>query len=87
MQWLGTSKYTIFLIVLRFQNLWNLINVLKNNLWKCSFTCFLWFFKIKWVQENQGVTFLVVPPKDGLAQMVFSSRQTFKKIPFAKQGY
>jgi hypothetical protein len=27
MQWLGTSKYTIFLILLKFQNLWNLINV------------------------------------------------------------
>jgi hypothetical protein len=28
--------------------------------------CFLWFFKVQWVQENQGVTFLVVPPKDAL---------------------
>jgi hypothetical protein len=28
MQWLRTSKYTIFLILLKFQNLWNLINVL-----------------------------------------------------------
>jgi hypothetical protein len=25
MQWLGTSKYTIFLILLKFQDLWNLI--------------------------------------------------------------
>jgi hypothetical protein len=35
--------------------------------WKCSFKCFLWFFKVRWVQKSQGVTFLVVPPKDGLA--------------------
>ncbi len=30
--WLETSKYTIFLILLKFQNLWNFINVfiLKN---------------------------------------------------------
>jgi len=27
MQWLWTSKYTIFVILLKFQNLWNLINV------------------------------------------------------------
>jgi hypothetical protein len=31
MQWWGTSKYTIFLILFRFQNLWTLINVFKNN--------------------------------------------------------
>ncbi len=28
MQWLRISKYIIFLILLRFQNLWNLINEL-----------------------------------------------------------
>jgi hypothetical protein len=33
-------------------------------LWKC----FLWFFKVGWVQENQDVMFLVVPPKDMDAQ-------------------
>ncbi len=38
-----------------------------KKLWKCSFKCFLWFFKVQWVQENQSVKFLVVPPKDGLA--------------------
>ncbi len=57
----------------------------KKNLWKCSFTCFIWFFKVRWVQENQGVTFLVVSPKDGLAQMVISFWQTFKKFPSSKQ--
>jgi hypothetical protein len=31
MQWLGALKYTIFLKLLRFQNIWNLINVFKNN--------------------------------------------------------
>ncbi len=32
MQLLKTSKYTIFLILLRFQNLWHLINgFIKNN--------------------------------------------------------
>jgi len=25
------------------------------------------FLKVQWVQGNQGVTFLVVPPKDGYA--------------------
>jgi hypothetical protein len=38
-------------------------------LWKCSFKCFLWFFKVWWVQENQGVTFLMVSPKDKDAQV------------------
>ncbi len=32
MQWLGTSKYTTFLILLRFQNLCSLINVFKNKI-------------------------------------------------------
>jgi hypothetical protein len=27
MQWLGTSKYIIFLILLGFQDLWKLINI------------------------------------------------------------
>jgi hypothetical protein len=30
MQWWGTSKYTIFFILFRFQNLWTLINVFKK---------------------------------------------------------
>jgi hypothetical protein len=68
MQWLWISKYTIFLILLGFQNLWNLINVFINIfLWKCTFRCFLWFFKVRWVQENQSLTFLVVAPKNGVA--------------------
>jgi len=34
MQWLGTLKYIIFLILLGFLNLWNLIHLfIKNNLW------------------------------------------------------
>jgi len=38
MQWLGTSKYTIFLIILKLQKLWNLIYVLlKSFLWKYLF--------------------------------------------------
>jgi hypothetical protein len=66
MQWLGTLKYTIFFILLKFQNLWNLINVLIKKK-KHLFKCFLWFFKVQWVEENQSVTFLGVLPKDGLA--------------------
>ncbi len=31
------------------------------------YICFVWFFKVWWVQENQGVTFLVVPLKDAFA--------------------
>jgi hypothetical protein len=38
----------------------------KKN-WKCLFKCFLWFFKVQCVQEYQGVMFLMVPSKDGLA--------------------
>jgi hypothetical protein len=30
MKWLGTSKYIIFLTLLKFQNIWNLINVFQN---------------------------------------------------------
>jgi len=32
---------------------------------------FLIFFKIQWVQENKGMTFLVVPPKDKIAFILF----------------
>jgi hypothetical protein len=31
MQWLGTTKYTIFLILLSFQNLWHLTNVFTQK--------------------------------------------------------
>ncbi len=41
--------------------------MLNKFLWKYLFKCFLWFFKVQWVHENQGVMFLVVSPKDGLA--------------------
>jgi hypothetical protein len=33
-------------------------------LWKYSFKSFLWFLKIWWVREKQGVMFLMVPSKD-----------------------
>jgi hypothetical protein len=42
--------------------------IMQIFLWKCSFKCFLWFFKVQWVQENQGVTILVVPPNDKISQ-------------------
>jgi hypothetical protein len=81
---------------IKIYNILNIIQVSKSiepnkfspqkNLWKCSFTCFLWFFKVWWVQENQGGTFLIIQPKDGCAQIVFSSWQTFKKLPSTKQG-
>jgi hypothetical protein len=38
----------------------------KKN-WIFLFKCFLWFFKVQGIQENQGLMFLVVPSKDGLA--------------------
>jgi hypothetical protein len=25
---------------------------IQKKLWTCLFTCFLWFFKVQWVQEN-----------------------------------
>jgi hypothetical protein len=59
-------KIRNFSMLLKFHNLWNLINVLIKKIWKYLFKYFLWFFKVQWVQENQGVMFLVVPPKDGL---------------------
>jgi hypothetical protein len=41
-QWLGTSKYTMFLIILKLQKNWNLINVLfKMFLWKYLFKYFI----------------------------------------------
>ncbi len=61
-------KLKNILNIIEFQNLWNLINVfIKKYLWKY----FLWFFKVWWVQENQGVMFLVISLKDGLAQNLF----------------
>jgi hypothetical protein len=69
MQWLETSKYTIFLTLSKIQNLWNLINILIKKIWKYVFKCFLWCFKIRWVQENQGVTFLVVSPNNVFAHL------------------
>jgi hypothetical protein len=60
-----------FFILLRFQNLWNLIYIFLKKLWKGSFKCLLRFFKVLWVHENQGVTFLVVPPKDMIAHLIF----------------
>ncbi len=34
MQWLGKSKYTIFSILLKILNLWNLINVLTKKIYE-----------------------------------------------------
>ncbi len=77
-------KICNFLILLGFQNLWNLINVfIKRNLWKCSLKSFLWFFKIRWVEKNQGVMFLVVPPKDGLAYKSYLLHIPTTPLPFA----
>jgi hypothetical protein len=36
----------------------------KKNLWKNLFKCFLWFFKVWWVQKIKVWRFLVVPPKE-----------------------
>jgi hypothetical protein len=61
-------------ILLKFKNLWNLINVLINKkIWKYLFKCFLWIFKVQWVQENQGVTFLMVSPKDVFTHLKFKN--------------
>jgi hypothetical protein len=73
---------------MKFQNLWNLLNVFIEILWKYLFKCFLWFFKFWWVQENQNVMFPMVPPKDGFAhywiinweQNYFPSTKIFTKI-------
>jgi hypothetical protein len=64
---------------MKIHNIFNIIEISKSMepnkcipnfcSWKCSFKCFLWFFKIRWVQKNQGVTFLVVPPKDKITQL------------------
>jgi len=41
-----------------------------KKLWKYLFKCFLWFFQVQWVQENQGVTFLMASFKNGLVLLV-----------------
>jgi hypothetical protein len=63
---------------LRFQNLWNLIMysifLFYENV---HLSVFLRFFKVEWVLEKQGVTFLMVPPKDkiGLQTLVLSPKE------------
>jgi hypothetical protein len=62
---------------IKIQNILDIIEISKSMepnkciqnlfLWKCLFKFILSFFKVWWVQENQGVMFLVVLPKDGLA--------------------
>jgi hypothetical protein len=49
----------------------------KKKLGKYLFKCFLCFFKVHWVQENQGVMFLVVLPKDGFAQEIILAKNWF----------
>jgi hypothetical protein len=41
-----------------------------KKLWKYLLKCFPWFFKVRWVQKNQGLTFLMVLPKDAFTQVV-----------------
>jgi len=69
MQWLGTSKHTIFFILLKFQNLKNLNVLIKKNYENIYLSVPYDFFKVWWVQENQDVTFLMVPPKDAFTQV------------------
>jgi len=69
MQWLGTSKHTIFFILLKFQNLKNLNVLIKKNYENIYLSVPYDFFKVWWVQENQDVTFLMVPPKDTFTQV------------------
>jgi len=64
MQWLGTSKYTNIIDIIEISKSIEPNTCIQKKLWKCSFNCFLWFFKVQWVEENQSMTFLVVPPKD-----------------------
>jgi hypothetical protein len=54
---------------------------IQKNLWKYSFKCFLWFFKVQWVQKNQGVTFLMVSPKDKIACDHHTLRAFFLLLP------
>jgi hypothetical protein len=57
------------LILLGLQNLWNLINVfIQKKIENVHLSVSHDFVKVCWVQKNQSVMFLVVPPKDGLAQ-------------------
>jgi hypothetical protein len=61
MLWIGTSKFKMIFTSLKFQNLYNLVNVFFFLL-KTFVYVFLIFFQIWWVLKNEGVTFLVVPP-------------------------
>ncbi len=57
------------MILLGLQNLWNLINVfIQKKIENVHLSVSHDFVKVCWVQKNQSVMFLVVPPKDGLAQ-------------------
>jgi hypothetical protein len=55
-------------------NIIDIIEILKSmELNKCLFKCFIWFFKVRWVQENQVVMFLMVWPKDGFDHKIISN--------------
>ncbi len=45
---------------IKIHNVIGISKSMEHNKWKKLFKCFLWFFKVWWVQGNQGVTFLVV---------------------------
>jgi hypothetical protein len=70
-----------FFILLTFQNLWNLIDVFQKNYENVQFKCFLWFFKVRWVHENQGLTFLMVPLHEWVCPtIIFMSKCVTSKI-------
>jgi hypothetical protein len=62
-------KIQSILDIIEISKYMELNKLIQKNLWKCSLKCFLWFFKIWWVYENQGVMFLVVPPKDMITHL------------------
>jgi hypothetical protein len=71
MQWLRTSKYTIFLILLKFQNLWNLINFylfINENIYLIVSYDFL---KFDGSSKFKSVMFLMVSLKDGFALLPY----------------
>jgi hypothetical protein len=58
--------------IIEISKLWNLINVFKKKFNEnVHLSVFLIFFKIQWVQENKGMMFLMVPPKDKIALILF----------------
>jgi hypothetical protein len=44
--------------------IYNILDIIEISKYVELYIYIFMIFKVQWVQENQGVTFLVIPPKD-----------------------